>query len=142
MTPQRNVSDSRRRNQAGNSMVEGALVMIVFMTMIFGLMDFGRMVWSYTAISHGAREATRYAIVRGSDSGTNQATKTQIQDIVASRSPGLDSTNLTTTVTFSPDQSAGSTVNVLVNYKFYPIGPYIPVGPITLKSTSQMVIYQ
>ena len=42
--------------------------MLVFMVMILGLMDFGRMVWSYTMVSHGAREATRYAVVHGSDS--------------------------------------------------------------------------
>ncbi len=125
-------------------MVEGALIMITFMTMIFGLMDFGRMVWMYTTISHGAREATRYAMVRGTGSGANQATTNQIKDIVKSRSPGLDSTNLTTTVTFTPgpNPDPGSSVKVAVSYNFYPIGPYIPVGPITLKSTSQMVIYQ
>jgi Flp pilus assembly protein TadG len=122
-------------------MVEGPLVMIVFLVIILGLLDFGRMVWSYTAVSYGAREATRYAMVRGSSSGQT-ATVAQIQGIVTSHTPGLDSSNTTTTVTFTPDQSPGSTVKVVVTYQFYPIAPYIPVGKIQMESTSQMVIYQ
>jgi hypothetical protein len=88
-----------------------------------------------------SREATRYAIVHGTASG-NTATVAQIQGIVTSRSVGLDTSNFTTTVTFTPDETPGSTVKVAVAYSFYPIAPFIPVGPITLSSTSQMVIYQ
>lgn len=134
-------SRRRKHRQRGQAMLESALVFLVFIVIIFGLMDFGRMVWIYTMISNGAREATRYAIVRGTSSG-HTATVAQIQAIVLSTSPGVDSANTTTTVTFSPSQAAGSTVQVAVSYKCYPIGPYIPVGPITLDSTSKLTIYQ
>ena len=122
-------------------MIEGALVMLAFFGITMGVMDFGRMVWSYAAVSSGAREATRYAIVHGSGSG-NTATVSQIQGIVTGKAVGLAPANTTTTVTFSPDQSAGSTVTVAVSYSFYPIAPFVPIGPITLKSTSKRVIYQ
>lgn len=141
MKSQIGISTRRRQSQAGAAMLEGALVMLAFLLVIFGLMDFSRMVWSYTMISHGAREATRYAIVRGSSSG-HTASVSQIQGIVTSRSPGLDPSATTADVTFTPDQNPGSMVKVVVTYNFYPIAPYIPVGPISLKSTSQMVIYQ
>ena len=61
-----------------------------------------------------------------------------------SRAPGLDSSTLTTNVTFNPanNQKPGSTVNVAVTYNFTPIAPYIPAGTMSLKSTSQMVIIQ
>lgn len=131
----------RRPRQSGSAIVEGALVFLVFMVIVFGLMEFGRMVWSYTQVANGAREATRYAIVHGSASGST-ASVSQIQGIVTSHSPGLDASNITTNVTFTPDQSPGSTVKVAVTYKFYPLTPFIPVGPIHLASTSQMVIYQ
>ena len=78
-------------------------------------------------------------MVCGKASG-HAATTSQIQVIVTSHSPGLDTTNTTTNVTFTPEQSPGSTVKVAVTYNFYPIAPYIPVGVITMKSTSQMVI--
>jgi Flp pilus assembly protein TadG len=134
---------SKRRGvrEKGSTLVEGALVTLVFLTILFGLMDFGRMVWNYTQLAYGAREATRYAIVHGADSGHTASTN-DIKAIVTHNTPGLDSSNLTTTVTFSPDQSSGSTVKVVCTYKFYPIAPYIPVGPLSMKSTSQMVIYQ
>jgi Flp pilus assembly protein TadG len=141
MTSKPEISSHRRQHQRGNALVESGLVMLVFMVMILGLTDFGRMVWSYTMVAHGAREVTRYAVVHGSDSGT-RASVSDIQGIVTSRSPGLDPANTTTTVIFAPDQSAGSTVTVGVAYNFYPLTPYVPVGPIKLVSASQMVIYQ
>jgi hypothetical protein len=87
------------------------------------------------ARSHALRHGT------GTDSG-HAATVDQIKSIVTSNSPGLDSSNVSTAVTFTPDQSTGSTVKVAVTYSFYPITPYIPVGPISMKSTSEMVILQ
>ena len=121
--------------------MESALVFSVFLMLIFGLMDLGRMVWSYTLISHAAREATRYAIVHGSASG-HVASQSQIKDIVKNSAVGLDPASLSTTVTFTPDQSTGSTAKVSVTYNFSPIVPYMPSGPIALKSTSQMMIFQ
>jgi Flp pilus assembly protein TadG len=135
------LSAHKRRLQSGQAAVEGALVSLVFLVLIFGLMDFARMVWSYTMISHGAREATRYAMVHGSSSG-HMASVAQIQNMVTSTSPGIDAANLTATVTFAPDQSPGSTARVVVIYNFYPIAPYIPIGPLQLTSTSEMVICQ
>ena len=141
MRSQREISELRRRRQKGNAMVEGALVMLAFMLILFGILDFGRMVWSYTLVSYGAREATRYAMVRGTDSG-HAATVDDIKKIVTGSALGLDSSKITSSVSFSPDQSAGSTVRVAVTYSFSPLAPYMPGGPISLKSTSQMIIYQ
>src|ERR1700682_5613824 len=108
MKSQLKISSRRRQHQKGAAIVEGTIVMLAFLLITFGLMDFGRMVFSYTMVSHGAREASRYAMVRGSSSGNTESVS-DIQGIVTSRSPGLDSTNTTTTVTFTPDQNPGST---------------------------------
>jgi len=131
----------RRRLQTGQALVEASLVTVLFVVILFGLIDFARIVWSYTMIANAAREATRFAMVHGSASG-NAASVTQIQGIVISRSPGILPAMLTTTVSFSPDQSPGSTVTVAVTYKVYPIAPYIPVGPLNVTSNSQRIIYQ
>jgi len=122
-------------------MVEGALVMLAFMLILFGILDFGRMVWSYTLVSYGAREGTRYAIVRGTASG-HTASVADIKSVAAKSALGLDPNSVNTDVTFNPDQSAGSTVKVVVTYNFSAIAPYIPSGTLALKSTSQRVIYQ
>lgn len=129
----------RKPSQKGSALVESALITLVFLVMILGIVDFGRMVWIYTQVAHGAREASRYAMVRGSATG-NAATVAQIQAVVTN-SAVLDTANTHTAVTFNPDQSSGSTVSVAVTYTFNFLGPYIPIGSVPLMSTSQMIIY-
>src|SRR5258708_1124929 len=99
-------TDSRKRRQKGSAMLEAALTFLVFIVMLLGILDFGRMVWSYTLISYAAREATRYAIVRGSGT-SHQATSDQIKAIVTSQAPGLGLDTSNTAVTFSNNQNPG-----------------------------------
>lgn len=54
-----------RRNEAGQSLAEFALVIPVFLVLVLGMFDFGRVVWANSALSNAAREGARYAIVRG-----------------------------------------------------------------------------
>ena len=122
-------------------MVEGAIVMLVFLVMLLGLMDFGRMVWSYTMISNGAREATRYAIVRGQSSG-HAASADDITNYIKREAVGLDPGAITVNTTWSPDNNTGSTVQIQVQYAFQPIVPYMPSGPLSFSTTSRMLISQ
>lgn len=131
----------RFRSERGSTMVEGALCLMVFLMMIFGIMDFGRAVFAYNSISWAAREGARYAMVRGSSSG-HQATATDVKNYVLSRTVGMVSSDIGVSTTWNPDASAGSTVSVAVTYSFTPFGPYMPAGPLSLKSTSKMVIAQ
>ena len=88
-----------------------------------------------------ARDGTRFAAVRGRTSLT-PATASDVTTAVAAQAIGYTSSNLTVTTTWSPDNKPGSVVNVAVSYPFDPIVPYIPVGTITLKSTSKLTITQ
>jgi Flp pilus assembly protein TadG len=47
----------------GQSLVEFALVLPVFLLLIFGIIDLGRGVYAYNTIQNAAREAVRVAIV-------------------------------------------------------------------------------
>ena len=60
---------SRRRNRAGQALLEFALMAPLFFTMLFGIVDFGRVVWASNAMANAAREAARFAVVHGG-SGT------------------------------------------------------------------------
>ena len=53
------------KGETGSGLVEYAIVFTVFMTMLLGVADFGRAMYAYHFVSSAAREATRYAIVRG-----------------------------------------------------------------------------
>jgi hypothetical protein len=55
----------RRRRTAGQALVETALVLPLFLTLLLGIVDMGRAVWATTSLASAAREATRFAIVHG-----------------------------------------------------------------------------
>ncbi len=54
----------RRRREGAQSMVEFALLAPLFFMLLLGVFDFGRAIYYYVSIAHGAREAARYAVAR------------------------------------------------------------------------------
>jgi Flp pilus assembly protein TadG len=56
---------SRTRSSRGQSLVEFALVIPLFLTLLFTVVDFGRVVWANDSLANAAREAARFAIVHG-----------------------------------------------------------------------------
>lgn len=54
-----------RRSQRGQGLTEFALVAPIFLAMIFGIVDLGRVVWANNSLAGAAREAARYASVHG-----------------------------------------------------------------------------
>jgi Flp pilus assembly protein TadG len=62
----RALKGSRRlKGEAGASLVEYALVFIVSMTILFGIIGFGHMLYAYHFVDHAAKEAARWAAVNG-----------------------------------------------------------------------------
>lgn len=117
-------------------------------------MDFSRALYAYHFLSNSAREATRYAIVRGSACtefpptvtdcpATASEIQTYVQQNLAAPSAGLINPNaVTATTTWTPNNAPGSTVQVQLKYAFQFILPFLPSSGITMQSTSQMVIAQ
>jgi hypothetical protein len=56
----------RRQRDSGQELVEYAIVFPVLMLMLLGIIEFGRIIYSYNAISNAAREGARYAVVPAS----------------------------------------------------------------------------
>lgn len=135
------------KEERGSSLVEYALIFMLFMTMLLGIADFGRALYAYHFVSSAAREATRYAMVRGcSTISTNcptAATQQSITTFVQNVPLGIDSTKVTVpTVTWTPNHNPGSVVQVQVQYTFNFLFPFVSKSTLTMKSTSQMVISQ
>jgi len=126
------------REQAGQSLAELSIVLVLFLVLTFGIVDAGRLIFAYNAVSAGAREGVRWAVVRGATSPLGTATKDDIKTFVQSRTVG---TTVAVDATWTPDTQPGSTVAVTVTSPFSPIAPF-PLVPktITLRSTSSMVI--
>jgi Flp pilus assembly protein TadG len=137
-------------------MVETAIVMSVVLLLLFGIIDFGRAIYTYSFVATVAREGARWMIVRGSQSCTGpidncNAQSSNLQTYVRGLNNGvLDSSKLTATATFSacPSGAAagngqGCTVNVTVTYNpFLFIAPFVSKASISMTSTSKMVISQ
>ena len=59
------------RRERGQSLVEFALVLPVLLLFIFGIVDAGRLIYTYNTVSNAARDGARVAIVNQSTSGTD-----------------------------------------------------------------------
>lgn len=138
---QRGSARRRVRGQRGNALVEGALTLLLFLTIIIGLMEFGRYVWAFNEIAYAAREGARYAIVRGSTS-SSPATATTVTQAVQAAAVGLDPNAMTVAVNWSPNNKPGSSVQVKVSYTLVPATSLIPPTSMTVGTTASMVVLQ
>jgi Flp pilus assembly protein TadG len=125
----------KRRRDAGQSLVEMALVLPILLLILLAIFDFGRAIYAYNIVSNSAREGARVAIVNQSE--------TAIVDEARNASIGLDPT--TVDVTFStcpPPVMIGCQATVDVAHEWSPITPIIGsiLGPITVSSTTEMPI--
>ncbi len=56
-----------RRGYAGQGIVEFAIALPIVLTLIMGIMEFGRLMITHTAISSASREAARFGAAVGND---------------------------------------------------------------------------
>lgn len=151
----------RVREDSGATLVETAISMCLLILMLVGTFQLCLALYTYHYVSYTAREASRYAIVRGSTSCNNtpnltncNITADELQTWVRSVSyPGINPGNLTVTTTWpstgsacypvsSPCNNPSNLVNVVVKYAFPLNIPFWGSGTINIASTSQMVIAQ
>jgi len=130
---------SGRRGERGQALAEFALILPLFLVIVFGIVDFGMAFHSYITITNAAREGARLGVV--------QASSQQISDKVYATSDLSDeSTNMTVTVTNAQGAPGGSVV-VKVDYEYdliTPVGGLLgffggSLGPsIAMSSTADM----
>lgn len=144
------------RDQRGASAVEFALVAFPLLLLLLGVWDFGLGIWQYNAVAEGARQAARFAIVRGNGAtalgvvGPAQEALTQCD----AASPGpvtqvactfgfpILPNKLAITVSWpSGDNRVGEPVVVEATYEYQPfLSNLFKVGTINLKSQSRMLV--
>ncbi len=130
-----------RRFKPGHSYVEFSISAVPLLLFLFGTINLALAVYAYNFTSYAAREATRYAAVRGSSSST-PAAATDVTNFVFAQAHSLDNSNLKVTTTWSPNNNPGSLVQVQVQYKFIFNMFLVKLSPVNLTSSSQMVITQ
>jgi Flp pilus assembly protein TadG len=153
------------RGDGGGSLIEIAFVGGVVVTIFMAIMQMSLALFSYDYISNAARTASRYAMVRGSESCANtpnlsncNATADEIQTYIQGlKYPGINSSNLTVTTTWLSASSStpttwtacatqcnepGNEVKVVASYPFAVEIPFLSKSTLTMTSTSQMIIAQ
>lgn len=134
----------RRGDGRGQTLVEFALILPVFILVLVGIFDFGRAVYGYNTISNASREAVRVGIV---DQNVTAITNRAVQ-----RAASLGLTASDVTVTFRQPNGSPSVcvapiaiacdVEVVVRYRYSAATPLIGniVGVINMSSTSRQPV--
>lgn len=58
-----------RKNESGTTMAEFAMVAGVFFMIIFGIIEFGRLLYTHNALTDAARRGARYAVLHETEAG-------------------------------------------------------------------------
>jgi Flp pilus assembly protein TadG len=128
-----------RRDERGAAMVEFALVStLVFIPIVFGIVEFGRVVWAKNMVTAAAREGVRYAIVHGSSPGGTIADSASIATYVKNRT---QLSPLTVRSAWSnAAKDPGDTVTVTVEYSYTPLVTVRGLGAKLVSGRSKQVI--
>ena len=130
------VCRSFRKRRRGAAAVEFAVVAPIFLLLVFGMIEYGRMVMVQQVLTNASREGARRAVLDGS---TNQ----DVVDVVDQylNSGSIDGANITVTPTNPEDAAFGDPVTVSVDIQFSQVS-WLPspmyLGGRTLSATTVM----
>ena len=104
-----------RRGWAAQAVVEFAIGSIVFFTLIFGTIDYGRVIFMYSEMQNAVRDGARYGSINPTDSSG-------IASTVVARAPSLGLTTGAVSSSCNPTTcDSGGTVTVTATLTFQPI---------------------
>jgi Flp pilus assembly protein TadG len=135
-----------RKRSAGQALVEFALVLPGFLLLLFGLIDFGRIVYIQNAMSEGAREGTRWGSVQGRSHNSTTRDTVRLHTIgimAAVPSPTVSVSCLQYTTTANTCR-VNDTLVVNITTRVSVLTPIIGqlLGPVTLNATSKVRVNQ
>jgi hypothetical protein len=149
----------RRDHGRGQSLVEFALILPIFLMLLFGLFDLGRAVYAWSTINNAAREAGRQLIVDQTYvMSSGQPIYTHARTVAIQHSVALNIQNNQVVIDFRdpdtletpdtceiPDPSAirlGCIAVVEIHYTFTPATPVIGqlIGSFTLNGESRFPV--
>jgi Flp pilus assembly protein TadG len=97
------------RSARGQALVEFALVLPIFAILLFGIIDFGRYVFTANSLNNGAREAARFTSVAVFPAECSGLTRTACATTIAqSHAWGVPGSSVSVTVTCEGYDNAGN----------------------------------
>ena len=134
------MKNSGLRSERGQSLVEMAFVVLLFFTLLFSVIEFGRALWTYNSIVQSTRAGARWAVVNiGSNGDATNIDRTK--NIVVYGSPlvstgipsvpGLDKSMVNVSIVTVDSDSSGVAINqkvsvIVSGYQFQFIVPIVP----------------
>lgn len=116
----------------GAMAVEFAFVAPVMMTMIFGIIEFGRIAYTQSTLEFAAEETTRFAVVRGGD-----VTNEQVLAFAKSKLLALENDLAVVCLRTPTDATTQtSTISIAIDYDYDLILP-LPIGDFSLRGQSE-----
>jgi Flp pilus assembly protein TadG len=151
-----------RKSQKGQSLVEMALVVLLFFFILFGILEFARALWTYNTIVHSTRAAARWAVVNAKVTAYNSGTgiytvdPTDLDSVknvavygyptVSSGTPvvpGLVGSMVTVTIKAIEQDALGNALNkqVTVDISGYQFQFVVPIAPNITIPAYQTTLY-
>lgn len=139
-----------RSTRRGAVIVEFALTFMLFFVIVLALMDMGRCIWTYTTLSHAARQTARFAQISGTITGTTTLTK--LKEVADRWAHGLNPADLTLTAVWNPEDATPKLnpanaerediveINLRYNFRFISSPIVLQASTLTMGSTSRMIV--
>jgi len=127
------------RNRRGAVSIEFGLLISVFLMLAFGIIELGRYAMTQQALNESVHAGERYAVVHGSKS-SSPATVASLTTLVQNGSSVLTPASVGVTVTFTPNNSPGSTVKIVATYPWSSVVPLLKLSSATITATSVSTI--
>lgn len=156
ITKRSSVDHRRVSTRRGATTIELAIVLMVFLTLVFGMLDLGIAVFRYHVLAEAARQGTRAAIVHGSLAerlgvwGPASITEADVShpiiaEVIQPLLQGFDQNQVTILVEWpdggnNPGQEYQHRARVTVSTTYQPIITFIFAQSIPLEATSEMII--
>ena len=148
----------RLKKDNGQGMVEFALVLPLLLLVMFGIIEFGRLLFTYSMISAASREGARYAAAAGRLPGTGTERYSDCAGIISAATrigafAGVGAGDVTISYDEGPGTAAyssvcppgqyvdlGDRVIVTVATSFQPVVPIVNVPAIPFAMTTRRTI--
>jgi Flp pilus assembly protein TadG len=128
----------------GQALAEFALVIPIFLILLFGVIEGGRFIYHYNSLNNATRDGVRYAIIHGENSadpigpGDDAVMESVISDATFGLVGVIDDVTLEYSGPNGVTNKRGSNVNVGVTFTYTPLMPGLP--QITIHAESNGVV--
>lgn len=120
-------SKSLRTGERGSTLVEFSIAVTVFVTAMFGVLEFGRALWVHNALTDAARRGARYAVLHSVDDSAQVKNVVVYGDPAGGTDPIIPDLS-TSNVDVSYSQmavNAGTATVKISNYEFQFVVPIV-----------------